>query len=349
MVAVPAPAKVLVSGTNGYVAVWVAQKYLEAGYSVRGTVRSATKSAFLKDTFAKYGDRFELVVVEDITKDGAFDEAVKGVDAIAHTASPFHFNVTEPEAELITPAVKGTTGILNSALRHGSTVKRIVITSSVVAVWTVITDSKPHTFSENDWNDDAVERVKAHGKDAGAFHIYGASKTLAERAAWDFVAAHKSEISWDLVTINPPYIFGPSLTPAPGVDDINTSQRLVYDTLTGARKDSGLKDQASWAHVKVVAEAHVRAINTPAAGDERFIVNSGAFFYQDILDAAAQLGVQNVPRGEPDSTKGIPILYNYKTTKAADILGLKPEIPLKDMVDESIKDFKARGYPGFEA
>ena len=97
MVAVSSPAKVLVTGANGYLAVWVVKNYLEAGYSVRGTVRSLSKSAFLTDIFSKYGDRFELVVVEDITKDGAFDEAVKGVDAIAHTASPFHFKATNPD------------------------------------------------------------------------------------------------------------------------------------------------------------------------------------------------------------------------------------------------------------
>jgi len=97
MVAVSLPAKVLVTGANGYLATWVVKKYLEAGYSVRGTVRSLTKSAFLKDQFAHYGDQFELVVVDDITKDGAFDEAIKGIDVIVHTASPFHFKATEPD------------------------------------------------------------------------------------------------------------------------------------------------------------------------------------------------------------------------------------------------------------
>ena len=96
MVAIAPPAKVLVTGANGYLATWVTEKYLEAGYSVRGTVRSSSKGAFLNDKFVHYGDRFELVVVEDITKDGAFDDAVKGVDAIAHIASPFHFKSTNP-------------------------------------------------------------------------------------------------------------------------------------------------------------------------------------------------------------------------------------------------------------
>ena len=86
MPAVPAPALVLISGINGYVGVWVATKYLEHGYSVRGTVRSIEKAGkHLYDLFSKYGDRFELVEVKDITSKGAFDEAVKGVDVVAHT------------------------------------------------------------------------------------------------------------------------------------------------------------------------------------------------------------------------------------------------------------------------
>ncbi len=108
--------KVLVSGANGYIAMWVVRTLLERGYTVRGTVRNASKAKFMDAYFSSlgYGDKFESVIVEDIMKvthpftpakshhltsliwfhqDGAFDEAVKGVDAIAHTASPFHGNV----------------------------------------------------------------------------------------------------------------------------------------------------------------------------------------------------------------------------------------------------------------
>jgi nucleoside-diphosphate-sugar epimerase len=114
-------------------------------------------------------------------------------------------------AELIIPAVRGTTSILNSVLRHGNTVKRFVLTSSVVSVAVFDKTAPPRGFNETDWNNAAVEAVKAKGSAAGGFGIYQASKTLAEKAAWDFVSAHKSEISWDLVAINPPYIFGASV------------------------------------------------------------------------------------------------------------------------------------------
>jgi nucleoside-diphosphate-sugar epimerase len=105
--------------------------------------------------------------------------------------------------------VQGTTSILNSALGHGSTVKRVVLTSSVAAVREPTT--VPRIFNESSWNNASVEEVKTKGSAAGAATIYMASKTMAEKAAWEFVAAHKSDISWDLVVINAPWIFGVSL------------------------------------------------------------------------------------------------------------------------------------------
>ncbi|KAF8270657.1 NAD-P-binding protein [Lactarius quietus] len=346
MVAISPPAKVLVTGANGYLAVWTVKKYLEAGYSVRGTVRSLSRSAFLKEQFVEYGERLELVVVEDITKDGAFDEAVKGVDAIAHTASPFHYNATEPN-ELIVPAVRGTTTILNSALKHGTGVKRIVLTSSLAAIREV--DPRPRNYDETNWNNAAVAAVETKGSAAGPIMIYLASKTLAERAAWAFVEKHKSELAWDLVVLNPPWVFGPSLSPAPTIDDINTSQREIYDTLTGARTGEQLRGQGNWVHVSVIADAHVRATHAAGVGGERIIVTSGYFFYQDFLDAAAELGITNVARGEPYSTVNVTKITNITSTKAVDLLGLNGAMPLKNVIEESVKDFKARGYPGFTA
>ena len=86
--------------------------------------------------------------------------------------------------------------------------KRFVLTSSAVAVREPT--AVPRVFTESDWNNADVEAVKTKGSAAGPVVMYMASKTLAEKAAWEFIAAHKSEISWDLVAINPPYIFGAS-------------------------------------------------------------------------------------------------------------------------------------------
>jgi hypothetical protein len=120
-------------------------------------------------------------------------------------------------------------------------------------------------------------------------------------------------------------------------------------------------------HVAVAAEAHVRATHTTAACGQRITVKSGHLFYQDlrksyipfpyfvrepdgyvaqqIVDLATELGIPNLPRGEPGLTKGISYIINLETKKA-EVHGLTPVVPLKDMVAESVEDFKARGYPG---
>ena len=193
-----------------------------AGPASRGTVGSTAKAAYLNDLFEEYGDKLEVVVVEDITKDGAFDEAVKGVDAVEHTASPFHTKADDPE-ELIRPAVDGTTGILKSILKYGDRVKRVVVTSSCAAVLEILPE--PKTFNEENWNTLSVKEVEEKGKAANNMSKYRASKTLAERgtlllfhnaltlnlpqtAAWEIYESNKSNIKWDLVVINPPFVFG---------------------------------------------------------------------------------------------------------------------------------------------
>ncbi len=106
-----------------------------------------------------------LLTLALLIQDGAFDDAVKGIDAIVHTASPYNLKADDP-AELIGPAVHGTTGILLSALKHGSSVKRVVITSSCASVATPTTN--PRIFSEEDWNEASVAEVKEKGRDASA-------------------------------------------------------------------------------------------------------------------------------------------------------------------------------------
>jgi nucleoside-diphosphate-sugar epimerase len=128
--------------------------------------------------------------------------------------------------DLIIPAVRGTTSILNSALKHGSTLKRVILTSSVAAVREETT--VPRAFNESNWNNSAVEAVKTKGSEVGSVGIYLASKTLAEKAAWEFVATHKSEISWDLVVINPPLVFGASLLFSPSFSFIAEVSSPTY-------------------------------------------------------------------------------------------------------------------------
>ncbi|KAF7296278.1 hypothetical protein HMN09_01097100 [Mycena chlorophos] len=311
--------KVLVSGANGFIAVWVVRSLLESGFSVRGTVRSEEKGTHLKTLFASYGDKFEVVVVPDITAQGAFDEAVKGVDAIEHTASPFHFQADDP-ADLIIPAVKGTVGILESARKFGPAVKRIVVTSSVAAVMNNST-APVTTLTEADWNDGSVKAVEEKGRDAPNALKYRASKTLAERAAWKFAEDHKSEIGWDLVCLNPPLVLGPVIHEIASPSALNTSMAMMYTAFHNT--DAGGGSSGNWIDVRDLADAHTRALTTAAAGGERIIVASGAYVWQNFLDATPEEKKAKYSAGVPGSGKDVQHSVLLDTSKSVRLLGMK--------------------------
>lgn len=134
---------------------------------------------------------------------GAFDESVKGVDGIMHLASPFHL-LAKTRAEMFEPAVGGAIGVLQSAYKHGTAVKRVVLTSSTAAI--SLSTPGPHVVSEADWTD-SIRICEEQGDSASGVAMYRASKALAEKAAWKFVQENKP--SWDLVVTNPPWVFGP--------------------------------------------------------------------------------------------------------------------------------------------
>ncbi|KAJ7186147.1 D-lactaldehyde dehydrogenase [Mycena filopes] len=331
--------KVLVTGANGFIAAWVVRSLLEEGFAVRGTARSADKCAHLREIFASFGDRFELVVVPDITKEGAFDEAVQGVDAIEHTASPFHLHAVEPD-ELIIPAIHGTVGILKSALKYGKSVKRVVITSSCAAVLQV--EDEPRIFSELDWNEQAPSQVAEMGREAPPMTKYRASKTLAERAAWAFVEEHKSEMEWDLVVLNPPFVFGPTIHFTPTPDALNTSARQFYTMLTEFSSPVTRHTGSCWVDVRDLGRAHTLALLKDAAGGERIIVSAGPFVWQDFLDAAPKS--PRFQKGVPGPGKNTVHQIRYDASKSARVLGMGTYRSMEDMTRDTVEDWEARGW-----
>ncbi|EGN94218.1 hypothetical protein SERLA73DRAFT_163217 [Serpula lacrymans var. lacrymans S7.3] len=353
MPTVAPPSKVLVTGANGYIAIWVVKNLLEKGYAVRGTVRSEEKAQYLRTLFSAYGDKHEEVVVEDITKEGAFDEAVKGVDAIEHTASPFHLNADDPD-ELIIPAVRGTVGILQSTLKHGSSVKRVVITSSCASVLTDVPTAS--TFTEVNWNEQCLEIVKEKGRSAPNMMKYRASKTLAEKSAWEFWNQHKSEVAWDLTVLNPPFVFGPVIHDVKTAETLNTSaltwyKMVAHPTSNGVTNEFLATNGSCWVDVRDLAEAHSRALEKAAAGGERIIVSTGLWKWQDFIDAANELNPpprlsQPLPRGVPGAGTPNPatvhLLY-YDTAKGERILGIKHRT-IAETTKDTLADYEARGW-----
>ncbi|OSD07835.1 NAD(P)-binding protein [Trametes coccinea BRFM310] len=334
--------KVLVTGANGYIAAWVVKLSLEAGFSVRGTVRSESRAIHLRRLFAKFGENFEVVIVEDITKDGAFDDAVRGVDAIEHIASPSHMRATDPD-DVITPAVRGTIGILASAQKHGKSVKRIVITSSCAAV--ITPSEEPRVFDESDWNELSLQEVTEKGRAASGHMKYCASKVLAERAAWEFYERNKSAVSWDLVVLNPPWVFGPSIHELYTPEDLNESLHIWYlNVVEGVLGNEALVNNGScYADVRDIALAHLLALQKTGLSGKRIIISAGTWKWQDFVSIAHRL-YDHLPAGNTsyDHTNAVHLI-RYSLEKERRLLGIKFRT-LEETTRDTLKDFKARGW-----
>ncbi|TFK88764.1 NAD(P)-binding protein [Polyporus arcularius HHB13444] len=341
--------KVLVTGANGYVAAWVLKDLLENGFAVRGTVRSESKAAHLRAYFKAFGDKLDFVVVDDITKDGAFDEAAAEVDAVMHIASPVTATAADPE-DVIGPAVRGTTSLLNSVLKHQTTIKRVFVMSSTAAVFSPPlsgSQDKTAVLDEKDWNELSVQHVKEKGKEADGMHVYRASKVLAERAAWDVYErekAHDGGLGWDLVTFCAPFVFGPVIHEVSSPESLGGSQGLWYrNVVKGAAKGALTKLGYEWVDVRDLARAHTLALVTPSAGGERFIIRGGRAVWQDFVNAARKY-TSKVPAGDPDYNPDNAFFPStYIADKSVRILGIRYR-SIEELTKDSLDDFAARGW-----
>jgi nucleoside-diphosphate-sugar epimerase len=191
---------VLVTGANGFIGARTVEAFLNAGFSVRGAVRSSSSGDGLLAALPEAAAQglLEIAEVPDITAAGAFDEAIKGVTAVAHLATPVSFYFTDPDY-VIRTAVEGARSILESAAKEAG-LKHFVFMSSVVAV---LSETKPqgHVFTEADWNETAPGTVAELGAKTPGRTIYAASKTLAEREFWKFKEERKP--SFTMAAVNP--------------------------------------------------------------------------------------------------------------------------------------------------
>jgi len=252
---------VLLTGASGYIGKHITLQLLNQGYKVRASVRNLSKSAEVKNAVSSHlldsSDLdARLTFVElDLEKDSGWDAALKGVDVLMHTASPFPIASPKDENELIRPAVDGTLRALKAAKNAG--VKRVILTSSNAAVYGCDLPAGKSEYDETMWTDvtHPIGRV-----------AYTKSKTLAEKAAWDFIKSEAPQI--ELTTINPVLVLG-----APLDKNFGSSISVVERILKG--KDPMLPDlKFSIVDVRDVALMHVKAIETDATKGERFLAAS---------------------------------------------------------------------------
>ena len=250
---------VLVTGGSGFIGSHCILQLLSGGHQVRTTVRNLKRESDVRSLLKQGGsapaERLSFFAA-DLESDAGWREAVTGCDYVLHVASPFPATVPKHEDELIVPAREGALRVLRAARDAG--VKRVVLTSSFAAVgYGHAPQSAP--FNETNWTNPAGSDVSAYVK----------SKTLAERAAWDFIAREGGAL--ELSVINPVGVFGPVLGP-----DYSTSILIVQRMMDGAmpgcpRLVFGVVD------VRDVADLHLRAMTSPAAKGERFLAVAGDF------------------------------------------------------------------------
>jgi len=258
---------VLVTGGSGFVGSHCILQLLAAGHQVRTTLRNLTREgdvlAMLREGGAEPGSGLSFLVA-DLESDNGWPEAVAGCDYVFHVASPFPAGVPKHDEELIVPARDGALRVLRAS--RDAKVKRVVLTSSFAAIG-YGTGQKPENapFTETDWTDPS-----------GEVSAYVRSKTLAERAAWDFIAREGGSL--ELSVINPVGVFGPVLGP-----DYSTSISLVKRMMDGGLPGC-LQLYLGVVDVRDVADLHIRAMTHPAAKGQRFIAAAGDFL--SMLDIA---------------------------------------------------------------
>ncbi|KEF58320.1 dihydroflavonol-4-reductase [Exophiala aquamarina CBS 119918] len=312
--------KVLLTGGSGFIAAHCIDHLLQRGHSIVFTVRSDEKGQKILSNYAGTPfNRLSYVIVKDIAKENAFDEAVKSeppFDAVLHTASPFHLNITDPK-DLLDPAIIGTVGLLRAVQAAAPSVTRVVITSSFASM--IHPSQHPEAYDETSWNPITMVEAKLNAANA-----YRASKKFAEKAAWDFIANEKP--NFDLATINPPLVLGPVIHYLSSLDSINTSNERIRNMIQGKCKDAlpPTFGVYLWADVRDVALAHVKAAEVPEAGGKRFLIAGDTYMTnakiaRTIKDNFPALADRLPAKLDDDMPKDV---YGYDSSSSKQVLKL---------------------------
>ena len=270
--------KVLVTGGSGFIALHCIDQLLEKGFMVRTTIRSESRIDEINKAMDKYPnlDQNLEFYICDLLEDKGWDVAVDGCDYVLHVASPFILEVPSDEDVLIRPAVDGTLRVLNACSK--ADVKKVVLTSSVAAV--AYGHDSEKIFDESDWSNTGGE---------SGITPYAKSKTLAEKAAWEFVNKLAIDNKFDFTVINPVGVFGPMLT-----NDMGTSNSLVSKLING-ELPACPATHMGYVDVRDVAKAHIFSMLNSSTNGKRIIVSESEMFFVDVGRILNDAGFKKSP------------------------------------------------------
>jgi dihydroflavonol-4-reductase len=328
--------KVLVTGATGYIGLHCIHQLLNQGYAVNGSVRSPERKEEIFEALQKHNTPTENLNLYtfNLTEDDGWDEGMEGCDYLLHVASPIALE-NHNEDFFVKPAVAGVKRAFEFAKKHN--VKKVVLTSSVAAIFDTL-EEKTY-YDETDWSDPENPSISHYSK----------SKTLAERAAWDFVKNEGNP--FELAVINPALVIGPSLS-----GDLGESNKAIAMVVTG-KMPVAVPLQFGYVDVRDVANAHVLAMQNSNSNGERFALAEKDLWYKDVAKVLRDNGFDKAPTFNvpvwlakilANFSKELKITLPYlgrvrsvkNTSKAKDILGWNPRPAEQSIIDiaEQIKE-----------
>ncbi|PIA53495.1 hypothetical protein AQUCO_00900233v1 [Aquilegia coerulea] len=315
---------VCVTGASGFIASWLVKLLLEKGYTVKATVRDPNNPKKTEHLRGLPGadERLHLFKA-NLLEEGSFDSIVEGCDGVFHTASPFITKYTDPQAELIEPAVKGTLNVLTSCAKRPS-IRRVVLTSSMAAVAYKRNAQTAGAVIDETWFSDPDFVRESQ-------FWYVLSKTLAEESAWKVAKEH----GIDMVTINPSMVIGPLLQPT-----LNTSAEFILNFINETFKNSTL----GWVDVRDVVNAHILAFEVPSASGRHCLVDT-VVHNSEVVKILRQLypNIQ-LPEECADDKPYEPIYkVSKEKTKSLGVEFIPFEVSLKETV-ESLREKKFANF-----
>ena len=244
--------KVLVTGATGFIGLHCIDQLLNQGYAVNGSLRSPKRKDEIFNALKNKNTPTEnlKLFIFNLTEDDGWDEGMQGCDYLLHVASPLSIQKHDDDF-FVKPAVAGVKRAFKFAKKHN--IKKVVLTSSVAAI--LETDEDKEYFDETDWSDVESRQIGSYAK----------SKTLAEKAAWQFLKENGNP--FELAVINPALVTGPTLT-----GDLGESNKAIEMVVTG-KMPVAIPMQFGYVDVRDVATAHILAIQNPSSNGERFALS----------------------------------------------------------------------------
>ena len=330
--------KVLVTGATGYIGLHCIQQLLDQGYAVNGSLRSLERKDEIIKSLESHNTSTEHLKLFsfNLNEDEGWDDGMEGCDYLIHVASPIALE-RKSEDFFVKPAVAGVKRALKFAKKHN--IKKVILTSSVAAIFHGI-ELKEY-YDENDWSDPENPSIDHYSK----------SKTLAEKAAWDFIEAEGKPFEFSV--INPALVIGPSLS-----NDLGESNKAIQMVATG-KMPVAVPLQFGYVDVRDVAAAHILAMQKQASDGERFALAEKDMWYEDVAKVLRENGFNKAPKlsvpvwaakilanFSPELKMALPYIGRVRsvkyTSKAKDLLGWNPR-PAEESILATANQIKDLG------